>query len=105
MATAAAATASSRKCCLSCGDLAVAGDRRVLGRGSGSDTVTSLWKKLITKELERRNTQLDIDSLISQEEGYVCRKCFHAYEKLLKNTEVGPLAIITSMINTVCFRY
>lgn len=80
-------TTSSSHHCLSCGELTVVRDRRVLGENVPG--VTSLWKDLISEELERRELQLNLADFISpQGVGYLCRKCFHAYDKFLRDKEV-----------------
>lgn len=61
--------------------------RRVLGV-SDSEQVTLLWKETIFKVLERESKQLDIDNLISKEQGFICKECFYAYDKMLEKKEV-----------------
>ena len=73
--------------CLACGGVAGIRERRVLGV-SRSEKVTVLWKETILKVLEREGKQLDIDNLISQDQGFMCRKCFYGYNKLIEKKEV-----------------
>ena len=75
--------------CLACGELTIKKDRRVLGgSGSASEQVTNLWRETIANELRRRSKVLDFDSLIHPGAGYLCRKCYYSYEKLLETREV-----------------
>ena len=75
--------------CLGCGERTRGPwDRRNL-TSSVSQHVVPLWKSIISKELEKRNQQADLDFVIagagdSQRVGQMCRKCFYAYEKVLK---------------------
>ena len=95
LSVAASLSASSLKnICLACGEQAVRKDRRVIGGISGeSGAVTLLWKEFIVKELEKRGEQVNIESVF---ESYMCRKCYYAYQKLLKAKEVKTFSNIIS---------
>ncbi len=75
--------------CLACGEVTRrSSDRRNL-KSSASQHVVPLWKTTITSELQKRNQLADLDGLISGSSephgaGHMCRKCFYAYEKVLK---------------------
>ena len=75
--------------CLGCGESTRGPwDRRNL-KSSVSQHVVPLWKSIIRRELEKRNQQADLDCVIAgpgdpDRVGQMCRKCFYAYEKVLK---------------------
>ncbi len=74
--------------CLACGGVAAVGSRRII-KTQSCDGVSILWKEEIERELEKKGEALDLDHLISsQQEAYMCRKCFYAYEKLLEAKKV-----------------
>ncbi len=72
--------------CLACGGLANVKDRRVLGVG---EKVTLLWEKTISMVLLLEKKQFDFKRIISNKEGYMCRKCFYAYGKFVEKEEVS----------------
>ena len=80
-------TSATAPLCLACGEHTVKKDRRVLG--GTSERVTLLWKETISSELEKRKEDVDLDELLCPGPGYMCRKCFYAYDKMLQNKEVG----------------
>ncbi len=49
--------------------------------------------EFIVKELEKRGEQVNIESVF---ESYMCRKCYYAYQKLLKAKEVKTFSNIVS---------
>ncbi len=61
--------------------------RRVLGVAE-SEKVTLFWKEMAFKNLEKSGKQLDLDVLINKQ-GFICKKCFYAYDKLIKKKMVG----------------
>ena len=80
--------------CLACGEVTSrTSDRRNL-RNSSSQHVIPLWKDLVAEELSKRNQHADLDDLVSGNSGYMCRKCFYAYEKYLKVKEELALKAI-----------
>lgn len=97
--------------CLGCGEVAQrSSDRRNL-KSSCSQHVVSLWKTTIASELQKRNQLADLDSLISGSgephgAGYMCRRCFYSYEKVLKakaiieSNAAKVLDCIVPVINT-----
>ena len=68
--------------CLACAEPVKKGNRRILG-ASNSTEVTVLWKEVISRDIEKRGVNLDLEQLI-QEEAYICRSCFNIYDKLLE---------------------
>ncbi len=76
--------------CLACGDDLSnrSGDRRTLLTAS-LQHVVPLWMSIVSKELAKRNETAELESLVSgdgdvEQAGKMCRKCFSAYERLLK---------------------
>ena len=68
-----------------CGVITQSTDRRNLNSIS-SQHVVPVWKNIVAKELEGRCLSVNLcDPLCST--AHMCRKCFYAYEKLLKATE------------------
>ena len=66
--------------CVACGEVAVKrGDRRSL-RSSASEHVLPLWKSTIEKALEKVR-MTDLEETGTEQ---MCRRCFYAYEKVLK---------------------
>ena len=69
--------------CLACGETTKrSSDRRRLS-SNVCQHVSSLWKTTISLELQKRS-QLHVDVEALSLSGHVCRKCFYAYEKVLK---------------------
>ena len=57
-----------------------------------------MWKQVASKELEERGQHVDLDGLISgygdpAKVGYMCRKCFYSYEKLLSTQATLELKV------------
>ena len=57
-----------------------------------------MWKQVASKELEERGQHADLDGLISgygdpAKVGYMCRKCFYSYEKLLSTQATLELKV------------
>ena len=57
-----------------------------------------MWKQVAIKELEERGQHADLDGLISgygdpAKVGYMCRKCFYSYEKLLSTQATLELKV------------
>ncbi len=77
-------------------------------RSSASQHVVPLWKDIISSKLETKNLQADLDCLISGDgdlgrPGYICRKCFYVYEKVLKaQSEIKSR--ITKVIDVIVLR-
>ena len=72
--------------CLGCSEVTQKKSRRVLG--STSEQVTILWKDVISKELELRSKQINLDNLLHPGRSYMCRRCYYAYDKLLQAKNV-----------------
>ena len=77
---------------LGCGVVTRVTDRRKLN--AVSQSVVSLWKNLVTEELQKRDRLqfVDLDYIISGSgdpgtAGHVCGKCFYKYEKMVKTKE------------------
>ena len=87
--------------CLGCAEVTHRpSDRRKL-KSSASQHVLPLWKHVVTRVLEKRNQQADLDGLLCgygnpERGGQMCRKCFYAYEKVLK-----AQAVIESSVTKV----
>ncbi len=80
--------------CLACGGVAAVGSRRII-KTQSCDGVSILWKE-IERELEKKGEALDLDNLISsQQEAYMCRKCFYAYEKTTRSKEGNQLLMFS----------
>ena len=80
------ASSGSAKLCLGCGGLAKSRDRRTLEAGG---QVTLLWEKAMDKVLEIEQQEFDCSSLIHNGDGFMCRKCFYAFEKFIEKFEVS----------------
>ena len=65
------ASAAPSPACLACGELSQKRDRRVLGGSNTSEAVILLWKRVISKELQSRKQEIDLDRLLSPGLGYV----------------------------------
>ncbi len=57
-----------------------------------------MWKQVASKELEGRGQHADLNGLISgygdpAKVGYMCRKCFYSYEKLLSTQATLELKV------------
>ena len=77
---------TEKQVCLGCGEVTQKRNRRVLG--STSEQVAILWKDVISKELELRRQQINLDNLLHPGRSYMCRRCYHAYDKLLQAKKV-----------------
>ena len=82
------ASAAPSPACLACGELSQKRDRRVLCGSNTSEAIILLWKRVISKELQSRKQEIDMDRLLSPGLGYICRKCHYAYDKLLKAEDI-----------------
>lgn len=75
--------------CLACGEgpLVTTNRRNILS--SSSQHVIPLWRHMVEMEFERRNQYVALDIVLSaSQHTFMCRKCFYAYEKVLKTQEV-----------------
>ena len=87
--------------CLACAEPVKKVNRRILG-ASNSTEVTVLWKEVISRDIEKRGVNLDLEQLI-QKEAYICRSCFNIYDKLLEKQKVSPTQIYNLYWTNVLF--
>ena len=75
------AMCSSACLCLACGEVTSRlSDRRNLS-GPTSQHVVPLWNEIIMEGSQRQNKALGLET---GQSGYMCRRCFYAYEKCIK---------------------
>ena len=71
--------------CLGCGEVVQRSSERSNLMTTTSQHVVPLWKEVVGSELQRRGRVMDLDGIVSESGArYMCRKCFYAYEKVLK---------------------
>ena len=69
--------------CVACGEVIKVKDGRNLST-SASNHLVSLWKDTIAEELARVNQVANLDLVLRERAGRICRKCFLAYERVMK---------------------
>ena len=67
--------------CLACGEATQSDNRRNLTTAASKHIVPA-WRAIATKELEKRQQHADLDGLLSVRAGFMCQRCFYAYEKV-----------------------
>lgn len=72
-------------------------------KGDDREGVALLWKVAVERELERRGhgQDLDLDSVISSRDSFMCKKCFYAYEKLLEAKKVIYIGMYKYVLFTI----
>lgn len=74
--------------CLACCDITSRASKRRNLSSSSSSHVVPLWKEIVQEEIQKQDRNIDIDSVVDPDRsGYMCRKCFYAYEKYMKLKE------------------
>ena len=77
--------------CLACVE-PVKKENRIILVAINSTEVTVLWNEVISRDIEKRGVNLDLEQLI-QKEAYICRNCYNIYDKLLEKQKVRPTHI------------
>ena len=72
-------------------------------KSASAQHVTCLWKQVMSKQLDVRGQRADLDGLISHghihsgDAGYMCQKCFYAYEKIATGLEMAESKAINAL--------
>ena len=75
--------------CFGCGQALYQSSQRRNLTGAASSHVIPLWKAVLESQFERRGTATPVamvvqDVIERKRAGFMCKRCFYAYDKLLK---------------------
>ena len=66
--------------CLGCGTSLPIGSYRRLLCSDATKHVLPVWREVLCAALEIRGVVIDEESVLSEKQGFICRKCFRAFE-------------------------
>ncbi len=91
------AASSNAALCLACANSTNVKNRRLLGTQE-SELVTNIWKEMVLNVSQKEGRGVNLVTIDSRKEAYVCKKCFYAYTTYANKKEVSDydlIAIIT----------
>ena len=75
--------------CLACGAPAFLRDRRLIGEEGKDSDITTLWRRIAARELEKRGENGDPEDVLRKCKPFICRKCHRAYNNVVKGMKVN----------------
>ncbi len=82
------AASSNAALCLACANSTNVKNRRLLGTQE-SELVTNIWKEMVLNISQKEGRGVNLVTIDSRKEAYVCKKCFYAYTTYANKKEVS----------------